>query len=212
MKKKALITLLIGCICLFNGCKEVISKKNNLNKSPVKSEDVRKSKLDSPKELLIEAQKYYDNKDYSKSLAILVELEERFPESKECMNGITIEGISNNTKRASTREPRTEITNTYNHILALEISANNIDEEIIDDRVCKTKIWLEKGNIVVSGYLTEKTYYKIISTGTLLESKYYDVKTNLKESTFLFDDKSNTVVWTRVRYDNSGINVFFENK
>ncbi|GAF05535.1 outer membrane protein assembly factor BamD [Saccharicrinis fermentans] len=225
MKKITLVIFLLTNLYLFNSCKEVISNNNNPNNTPVESKELIKNKLCSPKELITKAQEYYDNKEYSKSLAMLAELEERYPDSEECKKGITIEGLSSTSniqtekainatmnKIEGETKNREKSKSSYNHVLAIEISSNNLNEKVIEDRKCQTNIWFEGSNIVVSGYLAEKSYYKILSTGTFMDSKYYEVKTDLQESTFLFDDKSNSVVWQRIKHDNSGVHVYFENK
>ncbi|WP_066632710.1 outer membrane protein assembly factor BamD [Labilibacter marinus] len=224
MKNITLITLLFTSAYFFNSCTERTAKKDT-NNSHIQSEETIKSKLCSSKELIIKAQEYYDNKKYSKSLAMLAELEERYPDSEECKQGITIEGISNTSNIQAEKAVSTTVNkiegktkdeeksqNSYNHVLAVEINSNNVDEKIIEERTCKTYISLDDDYIVVSGYTTKKTYFEIISTGNVMGSKYYDVKTKLKESKFLFDTEDNSVVWQQTKHDNSGLQIYFTNK
>jgi ABC-type lipoprotein release transport system permease subunit len=204
---KNYIIVLIVILVVINSC--------NTKSEESQSKKITSSKTLSPNYLINEAQEYYANNKFYKCLASLSELEEKYPNSEECKKGLILKEKAINAtvnKIEGKTMNKEKNKNSYNHVLAVEISSNNVDEKVIEDRKCQTNIWFEGSNIVVSGYLAEKSYYKILSTGTFMYSKYYEVKTDLKESTFLFDDKSNSVVWQQIKHDNSGIHVYFENK
>jgi hypothetical protein len=211
------ITILIAISVVISSCNTRSEGVHDANQSKA----ITSSKLVSPKDLINEAQEYYGNNNFYKCLASLSELEEKYPNSEECKKGFflkekaineTINKIETNDFKEKKTYNNIKVANFYNYVKSVEISSNNVDKKITEEILCKTLIELEDGYVIVSGYTPKKTYFEILSTGNLMGANYYDVKTNQKESTFLFDTENNTVVWQLIKHDNSGLQVYFTNK
>ncbi len=102
-------------------------------------------------------------------------------------------------------------TYTFNHVQAVLIASNNIDETIKEDRKCNTTIGIEDGYVFINGYTAKKTYFEITSKSPFMDGTIYEVK-GKGTSTFLFDPKAGSIMWEKVNNDKSALHIYFTNE